>query len=331
MSRWFRSCGLFLLLVTLMGLAPLTSSPPDPFYINTSYISVCSPASTLCNPNWRPSMDVSGKTVSSNGVTNNPAVVTCVFIHPGQSVVEAITPTRYTYTNSTKVDDFDVDNGQMYVANGPLTGTTTGSAPGISTPLEPLGDALITSGKCGRSILMAAGIAGTSVLNDWAQGTQATRPVAIMARLKQRGIVCGSTNVICVVIIGIGETDSFNSMSTANFLTGLTTLINIFNANGFVGYFLVNQETCCLAGTGPYAPVVTAESATTPTGIINTSASNPICKGGNVDALKGTNCNGSNACTQDGTHPTLDGIKAMATDATNGYTTALHNCAPSVF
>lgn len=326
-----RLLGLLALLLVTTGVQPMGSSPPDPFYINTNFISVCSPFSALCNPAWRPSQDVSGKTVSSNGTGTNPAVKTCIFISIAQSVRDNIALSDYSFTNPNAVDDFDVDNAQMYKAAGPLTGSTNGSGPGIGNPLEPLGDALVTSGKCARSILMSGGIAGTSIVDWQTGGTQSTRYIAQLNRLKQRGIICGSTNVYCVVILGDGETDSFNAMSTATFLAGLTSVVANINATGFVGYFLSSQETCCLNGGVPFTNIQTAQWSTTPTGIINTGASNPICKGANVDALKGNNCNGSNACTQDGTHPTLPGIIAMATDGTWGETVALHACAPSIF
>jgi hypothetical protein len=298
--------------------------------LNETSISVCSPVTSLCNPAWRPSQDVSGKVLSLNGQGINTGVKNCILITIAQSVRENIALSDYTFTNPNAVDDLSIYNSAIYKAVGPLTGATNGSGPGIGNPLEPLGDSLVTNGKCSRAILMSAGIAGTSII-DWSTGTLAGRPAVIMARLKQRGINCGTANVVCVVILGDGETDSFNSMSTATFLTGLTSLVAAFNAAGFSGYFLSSQETCCLNAGAPWANIQTAQWGTTPTGIINTGATNPICKGANVDALKGSNCNGANACTQDGTHPTLNGIIAMATDATNGETTALHNCVPSVF
>jgi hypothetical protein len=330
MRIFIRIFCLFCLLSLLTGLQPMGTSTPDPFALNETSISVCSPATSLCNPNWRPSQDVSAKTLSAGGQTINTGVKNCIFIAIAQSVRENIALSDYSFTNPNAVDDLSIYNSAIYKAVGPLTGATTGSGPGIGNPLEPLGDAVVTSGKCARSILMSAGIAGTSII-DWSTGTLAGRPAVIMARLKQRGINCGTTNIVCVVILGDGETDSFNAMSTANFLSGLTSVVAAFNAAGFSGYFLSSQETCCLNSGVAYAPIQTAQWGTTPTGIINTGATNPICKGANVDALKGNNCNGANACTQDGTHPTLNGIIAMATDATNGETVALHACAPSVF
>jgi hypothetical protein len=330
-QRLFAVFGLCLLACACrIHAGPISGGAPDPYALNETSISVCSPASGLCNPAWRPSRDVSAKGLSLNGQGINTGVKNCVLISVAQSVRENIALSDYTFTNPNSVDDLSIYNDAIYKAIGPLTGSTNGSGPGIGNPLEPLGDALVTNGKCARVILMSAGIAGTSII-DWSTGTLSTRPAVIMNRLKQRGINCGTTNMVCVVILGDGETDSFNAMSTANFLSGLTTLVASFNSAGFVGYFLSSQETCCLNAGVPYTNIQTAQWATTPTGIINTGASNPICKGANVDALKGNNCNGSNACTQDGTHPTIDGIIAMATDATNGETVALHACAPSVF
>ena len=281
------------------------AGPPDIYYLNET---------GLANFFVIPSRDVASRTLGTQ--TINPGIQNCVLIPLGQSNNVNTAPSNYTPTNPTALDNLNPYDGAIYKATDPLVGASWGLAapPGGGHPALRLGDALVTAGKCARVIIVPIGI-GSSAVADWATGTLANRFEVALRRLNQRGVICGSTNVSCVALWGQGETDTDLGTTQAAYTTALNLVISNGATAGFVGRWLIANET--YNGTTISSAIQAAQAA-----VVNGTT---VFAGANADALVGNVCNGPNACRQDGLHWSDNGSQAYATDATNGWQQALHS------
>jgi hypothetical protein len=297
------------------------SAPFDPYMLNETAVQWIG---------YFINKDTTAKTLSSQTV--NTSVANLILIVAGQSNIDNMNyATAYTVSNPSALDNLNIYDGAIYKAVTPLVGTSaTGSGQANYAHAGLIvADALVTAGKFARVILVPVAIGSSSVADwgggtanagDFAAGTFVSRIPVALARMTQRGITCGSTNVTCAVIWGQGEGDTFYSTSQANYVASFNNMVtNAANA-GFVGRWFVAKQTYYNSATD--ATIQAAQTANATSGVINNSAG--IYLGANSDALVGNVCNGSNACREDVTHFSYNGTVAYATDATNGWQAAMH-------
>ena len=315
--------GLVIALLCL-GQSPPPTSAPDPYMLNETFVQ---------GYGYPPNRNTSGLSLGSQ--TINSGIANLVLIVAGQSNIDNFTEsTAYSPTNPTALDNLNIYDSAIYKAVAPLLGTSFTLENGGSDYVHSgliLADALVTAGKFARVIIIPVAIGSTSVA-DWgggsavsgdpAVGLLTTRiPVAI-ARLTQRGITCGSTNVTCAIIWGQGEADNFLSTSAVNYVASFNNMVTLTAAAGFVGRWFVAKQTY-FNGSADATVQGAQTNASGSGGVINNSAG--IYLGANADALVGNVCNPNHACRfSDNTHFTYNGQVAYATDVTYGWQQAMH-------
>lgn len=215
-------------------------APPDPFVLDDSFTAGYG--------------DVSGKTLRSSAI--NPAVRTLVLITAGQSQWTTITPSAFTPTNASAVDNFNIYDGANYNCSGPLLGAQY--SPGRDGNISArVADLLVTNNKFDRVIVVPVAI-GASSIAQWDTGTLAARiPVAIK-RLAARNITPATTGVTFALIWGQGESDAFNGTSQAAWEASFANIKSAAVAAGFSGRIFVVQETW---GDGITYPTIRAAQA----------------------------------------------------------------------
>lgn len=278
---------LLAVLICLSGIWPSFAGQygtglPDPFYL-VDQASI----NYICNGSWdcnSPYNDIAGRTVQSAAI--NTSVRNLVLFVLGQSNNESEAPTAYTPTNGSKIDNFNILNGQLYVAKDPQLGTSWNPT-GPGTMAFRIADTLITNNKFDRVILVPMAIGGTAAFS-WGLGGGApaasggaalyTRPCAAMSRLTAKGIVQG-TNVTFAADWGQGETDSGSGTSQVNYQTNLSQMISKLQSCGFLGRFFIKLETWINGATS--ATIRAAQTAV----VDNVT----IFQGGDMDTLNNSN------------------------------------------
>lgn len=227
--------------------------------------------------------------LSGNGQTVNPAVRNLILIVAGQSNVGNVTPSTYTPSNPTKLDQLSVYDGAIRVASDPLIGCFGALA--LGNPYLRVADTLVTNNKFDRVILVPIGIGGTMVADHAPGGfLQDLFPVA-MRRIAANGIVAGA-NVTIAAIWGQGEYDSLNGTTQVAYTNSLNAYIAASRSAGFSGIWFINVETLW---TTTSAPVQAAQAA-----VVNHGAGVWACA--NADALVGPTTCGGVDCRSDGVH-----------------------------
>lgn len=299
-----------LLLAIFCGAAIAANSAPaaDPFILNITGIRG-DPAQY---------QDTTGKTLATlQGV--NPAVRNLVLISAGQSNNSNITPSAYTATNASAIDNLAICLGPLYKAVDPLMCTSNGPSPYTGNISLRVADALITAGKFDRVIIASAAIGGSDIA-QWSTGILASRLPVTLRRLADLGIVPG-TNVTFAIMIELGEQDGGEGTTQANYVAGFNILVANTAAAGFSGRWFVARNTLNNGSTS--ATIQAAQWLTTPSGVINNGTG--IWKGADGDSLVGNICVGSVNCRQaDNTHFSNAGAASWATDATYGWIQAMH-------
>lgn len=246
----------------------------------------------------------------------NPAIQNCILIGTGQSNSPgaSVTPDGYLPVNASSLDYMNINDGGIYRAVDPMAGSAfvNNFPPAGGAPILRLADALVTAAKCARVIMMPIAIDATSIA-DWATGIYANRTNVAIRRLAVKGIVPGP-NVTFVILWGQGESDTLAGTSSPSYQASFA----IMKANaGCPGCRWLVATQSYVAGIGVSAAVQNGQAAVRNGG--DTFA------GANADALLGNVCVGGAACRQvDGTHWADAGGQSYATDATNGWQSALH-------
>jgi hypothetical protein len=146
-----------------------------------------------------------------------------------------VAPDNYKPTNGSAIDNFDINNGVIYKAADPLLSTTwvNNPPPEGGHPCLRLADSLVGTGagQFQRIIIVSNAIGGMTIAT-FAAGEFSGRLPVTMARLRQRGIVCGSTNVTCAILWGQGESDCSAGTSQASYEASFATLYNQAAAAG---------------------------------------------------------------------------------------------------
>lgn len=282
-----------IVLAFLMGSSALAqqqgSSPVDPNVLNVNTLvpgGALSQNTSLVS--LRPSQSL------------DPAVKNLVAIVAGQSNCSDIVPSTYSPVNPSKLDQMFLNDGGIYNAIDPVLGVSLNTGGGF-TPLQMFDD-LASAALFDRIVMVPVCIGGTSVAN-WQNGNQSNRITVAINRLKAKGMANAGTNVTVIVLWMQGETDNVPlTTSQVSYTASLNAVIAASRTAGFTGPWFVAEET--FSGGAVWAPVELAQTATTPSGVINNGAG--VYTAGNLDAIIGTTCAGL-ACRFDNVHFTPAG------------------------
>lgn len=183
-----------------------------------------------------------GLTVRSPEI--NAGLKTLVLIVCGQSLLCSVSPTLYTPTNSTKVDQLNVYDGQLYNINGPVLGCTYSPVPANpGNASVRIADALVTNGKFDR-VILANVVIGSTFAAQWEPtGIHGNRSVVAMRRLAGLGITPGMTGVTFACIYSIGESDYAFGTTQSAFAASASNFISNLQATGFNGRIFVTTES----------------------------------------------------------------------------------------
>jgi hypothetical protein len=235
----------------------------------------------------------------------NPAVKNLVAVVAGQSNCTDIVPSTYSPANPANLDQMFLNDGGIYNALDPVMGVSLNSGGGF-VPLQMFDD-LITAALFDRIVIVPVCIGGTSVA-DWQNGNQFDRITVAFSRLKAKGMANAGTNVTVIVLWMQGETDNIPlNTSQAAYTASFNAVVAASRTAGFTGPWFVTEET--LNGGVVWAPVQAAQTAVSPSGVINNGAG--VYTAGNLDALVGSTCGGS-ACRFDNTHFSVAGRTSVS-------------------
>lgn len=246
-------------------------SLPDPFVIDDSFSVAQGPSAT-------PYRQTSGLTQRDQSF--NPAQKTLVLIGAGQSNYVSLTPTLYTPTSSSVIDNFNFYDGGSYSIGGPLLGTQYNATMGPGNILARVAQNAITGGF-DRVVVVPIAIGGSTAA-EWAAGSMSDRIGVAMRRLASRGYIPGAPGLTFALSWGQGETDNGNGTSQAAYAASMATVISNAQAAGFTGSscrFFINKQTWL---TGAVSSAVQAAQAALPNGTT-------IFAGGDLDMLDATN------------------------------------------
>jgi hypothetical protein len=292
--------------------APAGSGSPDIYFLNETNIPGGAQNNVLGSI---PSRDVSGRTLASQAI--NTAIQNCVLIAAGQSNFANMAPDNFTPVNPTALFNLNIYDSAIYKAADPLIGASfvNNPPPAGGHPALRLADALVTAGKCAAVYIVPIAIDSSNIAL-WSVGGLAGRLPVAMARLKQRGITCGATNITCAMLWGQGESDNVLGTTAAAYESAFATIVANAAAAGFVGRWLVAEQT--YDGTAnPGNPTIQGAQAA----VVNGTT---IFAGPNADSLVGSVCGSpaTSACRQsiDGIHFTDAGSLSYAAL----WQTALH-------
>lgn len=302
---------LFSVLATLCAFAAGTGgSGVDKYYLSFPSTGLDSATTSLLQA---PNLDDHALSQTA-AQTIDTTKTNLILIPSGQSNNVDVAPSAYVPTNASSIFQLNIYNGKIYPAVDPLLGTNINTTVplGVGHPMMRVADAVITDGYFQQVYIVPNAIAGTAVAYWNSQGEAQLFPVTI-ARLIQKGIICGSTNVTCVVTWGQGEADNELGTSQAAYTNSFNTLVANTAAAGFVGHWYIAKQTW-IAGTTS-ANVQAAQLA-----VVNGTR---IFAGPNADALNGNVCGSpaTSACRQaDNTHWSDNGSFSYAA----GWVTTLH-------
>jgi hypothetical protein len=191
-------------------------SPPDPYILQS------------LGSGFDETYDYSGRTQI------NPSLVggehTTVILFFGDSLGASTDNSSYSPTNSTKVQDFSLQNGGVYQAKTPaLSCTNEGDPANNGFWGHRLGDKLINNSKTARVITfsIAIGSTGTAL---WATSPYLNRFTVAYRRLNSLGLL--SANRV-FILSSIGGLDQTQALGSATVKTNLDTIIAGIRSAGF--------------------------------------------------------------------------------------------------
>jgi Carbohydrate esterase, sialic acid-specific acetylesterase len=305
-------CGLvFSIFTTLYAFADGTGgNGVDKYYLSFPAIGLNTGATSLLQA---PNLDDHALSQTA-AQTIDTTKTNLILIPSGQSNNVDVAPSAYSPINASSIFQLNIYTGKIYPAVDPLLGTNINTTVplGVGHPTLREADAIITAGYFQRVYIVPNGIAGTSVANWVTSGEAQLFPVTV-SRLIQKGILCGTTNITCVIVWGQGEADNELGTSQASYTNSFNTLVTNVATAGFVGHWYVAKQTY-FAGTTS-APVQAAQLA-----VVNSTT---VFAGPNADALSGSVCGPSvnAACRQtDNVHWSDNGSFSYAA----AWVTALH-------
>lgn len=242
--------------------------------------------------------DTSAKTRRNQ--TINTGIKNLILIIAGQSLMGAESPTAYTPTNSTAIDQLNIYDGAVYAMSDPPLGSTyvlsSLSGSGAGSIGGRVADQFVSASVFARVVLVPVAV-GASLVAQWGTGgALSTRICVALARLNAIGFTA-QTNVTVGILWGQGEADNTAGTSQANYTTSLNQVIANAQSCGFSGRFFVNKETW--SGGAVLSGVQTAQAA-----VVNSST---VWAGANMDSLTAT------SRLTDNTHLNDAGMASAAT------------------
>ncbi|WP_315701853.1 MULTISPECIES: SGNH/GDSL hydrolase family protein [unclassified Bradyrhizobium] len=159
----------------------------------------------------------------------------CVLVVFGESHSASICPTAYTPANS-HVLNFCIQNGGTYALTDPPLGCTYNGAPyGPGNAYSRLADAVQGTGKYDNTILVSAGLSGTTI-TQW--GTDLfTRIGPTFRRLSSRGLTATAA------VIHIGSNDCGQGTSQAAYAIQQANFIALVRGAGYAGPIFLVKNT----------------------------------------------------------------------------------------
>lgn len=197
-------------------------SPPDPYTMTNQ--TVAGDSSYVENYNYGGRTQIFPSLVGGEHTT--------ILIIWGDSLAAATDNSAYSPTNPTKVQNFSLQNGGVYLAASPdLTCTNNIAANGGINGFwgDRLADTLITNGKTQRVIVICSGIGGTGT-TLWSTAQFNYRFGVLFRRLNSLGLL--SANRI-FLMSSIGGLDQTQALGAATMQTNLNTIITAIRAAGF--------------------------------------------------------------------------------------------------
>lgn len=271
-------------------------SSPDPFRFIADPPSSIAGCTNVYNCNSG-NQDASTKTVRN--LTINTGVKNLILIIAGQSNRQAITPTAYTLSNASAIDNFSIYDSAVYAYADPPIGSSvsTGGGGGPGHLGGRIADKFVTAGSFARVIVVPVAIGGASAA-DYATGGLSNRLCVAMGRLQARfGSALTDPNVTIAIEWGQGETDGSIGTTQIAYTASINTIVTTVRACGFSGRFFVALETWLVGVTS--ATIRAAQA-----GVVNGTT---IYQSGDIDTLN------AGSRQADNTHLTDAGAASAAT------------------
>lgn len=247
--------------------------------------------SSVLNTGYR---DTNGLTARSAVV--NTAIRNLVLIVAGQSNGMNITPTLYTPTNTSVIDNVNIYDGGFYSIDGPLLGTQYAPPAGPGHIGARIADLLVTNNKFDHIYLVPTNLSG-SPISVWATGGVLEDRIGVaVRRMAARGITPATTNVDFALLWMQGEADGILGTSSAAYQASWAQVLANAQTAGFSGKAFVPTETW---QAGAVSATIQAAQAAVRDGVT-------VFDGGNLDSLNDTN-------RYDTTHFNDTGAAAAAT------------------
>jgi hypothetical protein len=139
-------------------------------------------------------VDTAGRATRSRVL--NTSLVDLILILAGQSNNAGEAPTAYIVTNSSTIDNFNINDGALYAPVDPPIGATASAGAnrcGCSLSGWRLADAFVTAGTFAQVVVVPIAITSTNI-PQWDSANLSGRICLAILRLKSREIVPG-TNV----------------------------------------------------------------------------------------------------------------------------------------
>lgn len=243
----------------------------------------------------------SGYNLSNGDLTNK----TFVAIITGQSLAGNHIQGTYQPSNDVRIVNVCGDM-KTYAYKEPMLGTTftqngyAGWYSGYGSIWGKLGDLLIFGGKYDRVIFVNVSVAGKPLKDFISSGELGHRLPVAFQNLNLNGI---KPERVDAVIQLLGESDGINGTTQATYVAGVKSMISVSRNMGFVGKWIIPQETYAYNATSATIRAAQLELVNPSEGVIS---------GGDFDVYGGTTYR---YYEQDGTsliHPNAAGRDALA-------------------
>lgn len=228
-------CSLLFLLSVIGSAAAQRGgvSSPDPFIINDA-IPIAQ--------NVLPYRQTAGLTMRAPSIVSS----TLALIVAGQSNCTSITPTLYTPSSSSVIDQMNVYDGGSYEISGPILGTqlTAGQPGNVGARIA---QNAITGGFA--KVVVQNVCLGGALAADFATGSLKERIPVAVKRFISRGYVPGTAGLVMAISWQQGETDTV--VTSGAYQTSMATILANAQAAGFNCtdcWIFVNKQTW-LAGS----------------------------------------------------------------------------------
>lgn len=202
------------------------------------------------NTNWQNTLTyrapAGGRSVRSSA--KNPNIRNLVILASGQSLDTNVSPTLYTATNASTIDNLNIYDGQIYDCAGPLLGCSYADYDGSRPTLGPghvmlqVADLLRANNRFDHVTLVPLAIGNTSIAQH-GTGIHANRTQVAMARLSARGIVPGMPGVTFADVMMIGHRDYADGTTQAAWMASYNAYQANLRATGYNGRSFVCSES----------------------------------------------------------------------------------------